>query len=170
VGAALLSRTIDTSSTVLEALYSKPSSLLPHLENGYIEAISAVLSSPATPRQLIRLHVTFLSHHFAREYPTTIKIVVERCLWPFLLFTKAKQKTSAAVWDILESEDCSDGLTEFQLLRGCLVVIRDLEQNFVATEDERTSDPVLQKLAAIDIALANRIAGILKPLIPVTRS
>ena len=94
---------------------------------------------------------------------------MEQCLWPFLLFTKARQKTSAAVWDILESEDCSDGLTEFQLLRGCLVVIRDLEENFVATEDEGASDPVLQKFTAIDIALANRIAGILKALIPVTR-
>jgi len=159
IGAALTSRTIDTSSTVLEVLYSKPSALLPHLQKGYLEAIAAVLSSPATPRQLIRLHVTFLSHHFVKTYPTAVKAVVERCLWPFLLFTKAKQKTSAAVWDILDSEDCSDDLTEFQLLRGCSVIIRDLEENFVATQDEGDSDPGLQKLAAIDIALANRIAG-----------
>ena len=145
---------------MLEALYSKPPSLLPHLENGYLEAIAAVLSSPATPRQLVRLHVAFLSHHFSKKYPSAIKVVVEQCLWPFLLFTKAKQKTSAAVWDILESEDCSDGLTEFQLLRGCLVIIRDLEENFVATQDERDPDPGLQKLAAIDVALVNRIAGI----------
>ena len=94
--------------------------------------------------------------------------MVEQCLWPFLLFTKARQKTSAAVWDILESEDCNDSLTEFQLLRGCLVIIRDLEENFVATEDEGASDPVLQRLTAINIALANRIAGILKPLTLVT--
>ena len=159
IGAALISRTIDTSSTVLEVLYSKPSALLPHLEKGYLEAIAAVLSSPATPRQLIRLHVTFLSHHFVKTYPTTVKVVVERCLWPFLLFTKAKQKTSAAVWDILDSEDCSDDLTEFQLLRGCLVTIRDLEENFIATQDEGDSDSELQKLAAIDVALANRISG-----------
>lgn len=159
IGAALISRTIDTSSTVLQVLYSKPSILLPHLENGYLEAIAAVLSSPATPRQLIRLHVTFLSHHFVKTYPTTVKVVVERCLWPFLLFTKAKQKTSAAVWDILDSGDCGDDITGFQLLRGCLVVIRDLEENFVATQDQGDSDPGLQKLAAIDVALANRIAG-----------
>ena len=149
---------------MLEALYSKPPSLLPHLENGYIEAISAVLSSPATPRQLTRLHVTFLSHYFSKKYPGTVRVIVERCLWPFLLFTKAKQKTSAAVWDILESEDCSDDLTEFQLLRGCLVTIRDLEQNFIATQDEGDSDPELQKLATIDVALANRIAGIFEPI------
>lgn len=144
---------------MLEVLYSKPSALLPHLKEGYLEAIAAVLSSPATPRQLIRLHITFLSHHFAKAYPTTAKVVVERCLWPFLLFTKGRQKTSSAVWDILDSEDCSDGLTEFQLLRGCLVIIRDLEENFVAIQDEGDSDPGLQKLAAIDVALANRIAG-----------
>jgi len=159
IGAALISRTIDTSSTVLEVLYSKPSALLPHLEKGYLEAMVAVLSSPATPRQVIHLHVAFLSHHFVKTYPTTVKVVVERCLWPFLLCTKAKQKTSAAVWDILDSEDCSDDLTEFQLLRGCLVIIRDLEENFVATQDEGDPDPGLQKLAAIDAALANRIAG-----------
>jgi U3 small nucleolar RNA-associated protein 10 len=140
-------------------LYSKPSALLPHLENGYLEAIAAVLSSPATPRQLIRLHVTFLSHHFAKTYPSAVKVVVERCLWPFLLFTKAKQKTTAAVWDILDSEDCSDDLAEVQLLRGCLVIVRDLEENFVATQDEGDFDSGLQKLAAIDIALAARIAG-----------
>jgi len=144
---------------VLEALYSKPTALLPHLEKGYLEAVATVLSSPATPRQLIRLHITFLSHHFVKTYPRTAKVVVERCLWPFLLFTKAKQKTSAAVWDILESEDCSDDLTEYQLLRGCLAVIRDLEQNFVATNDQGVSDPGTQKFAAIDVGLANRISG-----------
>lgn len=143
---------------MLEALYSKPSALLPHLEKGYLEAISAVLSSPATPRQLVRLHATFLSHHFVKTYPTTVKVVVEQCLWPFLLFTKAKQKTSAAVWDILDSENCSDDLTKFQLLRGCLVTIRDLKENFVVTQDG-DSDPGLQKLAIVDVALANRIAG-----------
>ena len=145
---------------MLEALYSKPPALLPYLEEGYLEAVAAVLSSPATPRQIIRLHVTFLSHHFAKKYPSTTKVVVERCLWPFLLFTKAKQKTSAAVWDILESEDCGDGLTGSQLLRGCLVTIRDLEQNFVATKDEGASDPGVQKLIAIDVALANRVSGV----------
>ena len=133
--------------------------MLPHLEKGYLEAVAVVLSSPSTPRQLIRLHVTFLSHHFSKTYPNLIKVVVERCLWPFLVFTKAKQRTSAAVWDILESEDCSDELTEFHLLRGCLVIVRDLEQNFVATRDEGASDPALQKLAAINVALAGRIAG-----------
>jgi U3 small nucleolar RNA-associated protein 10 len=146
---------------VLEALYSKPSALLPHLEKGYLEAIAAVLSSPAAPRQIIRLHVTFLSNYFVKTYPNSIKFVIERCIWPFLLFTKAKQKTSAAVWDILESEDCCDSITKFQLLRGCLAIIRDLEQNFVATQGEGSSDPGLQKLAAIDVALANRIAGML---------
>lgn len=144
---------------MLEALYSKPSALLPYLERGYLEAVSAVLSSPATPRQLIRLHITFLTHHFVMTYPTTVKVVVERCLWPFMLFTRTKQKTSTAVWDVLDSEDCSDRLTEFQLVRGCLVIIRDLEENFVATKDEGDPDPGLQQLAAIDIALANRIAG-----------
>lgn len=42
--------------------------------------------------------------------------------------------------------------------------MRDLEENFVATEDEGDSDPGLQKLAAIDVALANRIAGMSKAL------
>lgn len=137
--------------------------MLPHLEKGYLEAVATVLSSPTTPRQLIRIHVTFLCHHFVKTYPATIKIVVERCLWPFLLLTKARQKASAAVWDILDSEDCSDDLNEFQLLRGCLVLIRDLEENFVATQDEGDPDSGLQKLAAIDIALAGRIAGMFKP-------
>ena len=163
IAAALISRTIDTSSTVLEALYSKPSALLPHLQKGYLEAIIVVLSSLTTPRQLIRLHLTFLSHHFINAYPSTVNIVVERCLWPFLLFTKAKQKTSSAVWDILESEDCSDEVTDFQLLRGCLATVRELEQNPVTSQDEGSSDPGLQKLAVIDVALANRIAGVLKP-------
>ena len=144
---------------MLEALYSKPSALLPRVKNGYLEATATVLSSPATPRQLIRLHVTFLLHHFVEAYPSTTNVVVERCLWPFLLFTKARQKTSSAVWDILESEDCSGEVTDFQLLRGCLVVLRGLEQNAVASHDEGASDHGLQKLAIIDIALANRVAG-----------
>lgn len=164
ISAALASRAVDTSSTVLEALYSKPSALLPHLKKGYLEATATVLSSSATPRQLIRLHVTFLLHHFVKAYPSAISVVVERCLWPFLLFTKAKQKTSYAVWDILESEDCSDEVADFQLLRGSLVVLRGLEQNAVASHDEGASDYGLQKLATIDIALANRIAGPFKCL------
>lgn len=149
---------------MLEALYSKPSALLPHLEKGYLEAVATVLSSSVTPRQLIRLHITFLSRHFVKTYPGTVRIVVEQCLWPFLLFTKARQKTSAAVWDILESEDCSDDLTEYQLLRGCLVIIRNLEQIFAVTEDQGDSDPGVQNLAAIDVGLANRISGMLNAL------
>lgn len=90
-------------------------------------------------------------------------MVVKRCIWPFLLFTKAKQKTSSAAWDILESEDCSDEIADFPLLRGCLAIVRELEQKVVASQDEGDSDPGLQKLAAIDIALASRIAGAIKP-------
>ena len=159
VTAALISRTIDTSSAVLEALYSKPSVLLPHLQNGYLETVATVLTSPATPRQLIRPHVAFLLHHFIKAYPTTINTVVERCLWPFLLFTKARKKTSSAVWDIIESEDCSEEAAGFALLRGCLSVVRELERNYVAPHDEGAPDHGLQILVDIDIALANRIAG-----------
>jgi hypothetical protein len=104
-------------------------------------------------------------------YTKNINAVVERCLWPFLLFTKARQKTSSAIWDILESEDCSDKVTDSKLLRGCLATVRDQEQNFVASQDEGAPDTVLQKLAAIDIALANRIAGTVDifPLVPFLR-
>jgi U3 small nucleolar RNA-associated protein 10 len=165
VTAALISRTVDTNPTVLEALYSNPRALLPHLKEEYLEAVATVLSSPTTPRQLIRLHVDFLSHHFVEAYPGTIDAVVGQCLWPFLLFTKAKQKTTLAVWDILESEDCSDKVTESQLLRGCLIIVRELEQNFVASHNE-ASDVGLQRLAAIDVALAGRIAGMFGSLLP----
>lgn len=88
---------------------------------------------------------------------------MERCLWPFLLLTKAKQKTSSAVWDILQSGDCCDELTDFQLLRGCLAIVRELEQNFVTLQDGGASDRGLQRLAAINVALASRIAGVFKP-------
>ena len=89
--------------------------------------------------------------------------MVERCLWPFLLFTKAKQKTSSAVWDILESEDCSSKVTDSQLLCGCLAIVREREQNFLSPQDGGDSNPGLQTLAAIDLALASKIAGVSKP-------
>lgn len=164
VTAALISRIVDTNPTVLEALYSNPRALLPHLKKEYLEAVATVLSSPTTPRQIIRLHVAFLSHRFVKVYPGTIDAVVEQCLWPFLLFTKAKQKTTLAVWDILEAEDCSDKVTDSQLLRGCLTIVRELEQNFIASNNE-ASDVGLQRLAAIDVALAGRMAGMFGPLL-----
>jgi U3 small nucleolar RNA-associated protein 10 len=137
--------------------------VLPHLQKGYLDAIATVLSSPTTPRQLTRIHLTFLSHHFVKAYPSTVNVVVERCLWPFLLFTKAKQMTSSAVWDILGSEGCSDEITDFQLLRGCPALVCELERNFAASQGEGGSNPGLRKLAAIGAALASRISGVFEP-------
>ncbi|KDQ54552.1 hypothetical protein JAAARDRAFT_135194 [Jaapia argillacea MUCL 33604] len=133
IHSALLARVFDTSIQVLETLYSVPSLLKPiFLEHAstYLKSVASVLvpSTSTTPsRHIIRLHLTFILHHFSSSSTSQAeeetnaggrREIFETILFPFLLFSKPRQKTASLVWDII-----GGGVKGFEIISGCLDVV-----------------------------------------------
>jgi len=102
----LISRLQDPSAIVLEALYSKPSAITPIMlsdSTTYISSLCASVSSQAKhKRAILRLHLSHLaSHLWTIADPSIRDDIFHRILFPFLLFTKPRQKTAELVWDII---------------------------------------------------------------------
>jgi U3 small nucleolar RNA-associated protein 10 len=87
---------------------------------------------------------------------------VDECLWPFLMFSKTRHKTTAAVWEILESDECSEGIAKFELLGGCLDAVRWEEGKDNVTDDRdeaKDGQSSVDTMVRVNLALSNRIAG-----------
>ncbi|KAJ6578862.1 hypothetical protein DFH09DRAFT_980162 [Mycena vulgaris] len=122
VQAALMARVQDTSSIVLGALYAEPSHMVSvFLSNPktYLDSLSMATMGPKPKRQLLRLHLVFLATHFCpAATPALLEDVFHKVLFPFLLFSKARQHTADLVWEIIEQHPA----THYELLAGCAKV------------------------------------------------
>lgn len=151
---------VDTNVQVLTALYSNPSVLLTTLDESYLDEVIQLLSSTqASPsRQLVRAHLTFITHHFVSKFPSLVGKVVSDCLWPFLMYSKPRQKSAAAVWEILESIDCCEEISKYEILGGCVDTIRWEEGKDQPPPEGGDGDANVMKMARVDMALASKIA------------
>lgn len=158
----------DTSAPVLEALYANPAELLPIIFNdasAYIDTISHVLhSSPAPGRSIIKAHVTFVARHL---YPALVersdgtkltgRLFYDVAL-PFLLYSKPRQKTASAIWEILEAtekvDDATFGLARYELLAGCVDAAR-----WETSDDREGGNRSASSFIKVNLAVAGRIAG-----------
>jgi U3 small nucleolar RNA-associated protein 10 len=80
------------------------------------------------------------------------------------MFSKPRHKTTAAVWEVLESEVCSEEITKHELLGGCLDAVRWEEGKDKPPTDGEEDEAAnrhsnVDTMARVDLALANRIAG-----------
>lgn len=160
IQAALLARLLDPSIPVLTALYANPSVTLTFLGDTYLGLITTLLNSATTSpsRHLVLTHLTFLIQHFIPAHPDLATKAITECLWPFLIFSKPRQKTVAAVWDLLEQETCSTEISTHDLLGGCLDAIRWEEGKVSTTSEENSSNANVDQMARVDLALANKLA------------
>jgi len=158
--AGLRARVVDTNTQVLAALYSNPSALLPILDESFLDQVIQLLcSAQASPsRQLVRAHLTFITHHFVSKFPSLAGKVFSDCLWPFLIYSKPRQKTAAAVWEVLESTDCCEEISKYEILGGCVDAVRWEEGKDQPLPEGGDGDANVMKMARVDIALASKIA------------
>ncbi|KAK7688534.1 hypothetical protein QCA50_008072 [Cerrena zonata] len=153
IRSALLTRVQDTSASVLEALYSDPVQLLPIIledPSAYLDNLRRALHTSTSPgRNVIKAHITFLSQHLFTalieqdDGSKSISRLIFDIILPFALFSKPRQKTASAVWEIIEGSEIS----KYELLLGCSDVLK--------WETQATSGDALAK---VNLAIAARIA------------
>lgn len=104
------------------------------------------------------MHFSFLSAHFWAHSGATAEFREEafwRLFFPFLLFTKPRQKTAEVVWDAV-GKCLSSGVglgPEMSLgwLKGCLELVAEGGKG-----DEEDS---MERMLKLDFAVAEKIAG-----------
>ena len=139
----------DAEVEVLQTLYDEPETLTSVLTRepiAFISALELAISSPtAKPkRAVLRTHLLYLVTHFWPATPETTQLeIFHRILFPLLLFTKARQKSTEAVWTIL-----GDILGSVEWLRDCSTIK-------LANVSDST-----EGLVSINSELAGKIAGV----------
>ncbi|KAI0070967.1 hypothetical protein K474DRAFT_1669523 [Panus rudis PR-1116 ss-1] len=165
---ALLSRVQDPNATVVDALYANTTQLLPLVladVKAYVDNVISVLRPESSPnRLLIKSHLTFISQHLypALSSLNTVAELSNRIFYelflPFLLYTKPRQKTAAAVWELLEAtekiDDTTSGFARYELLSGCVDAVRWEE----GASAEGSKEQNIATMTKVNLAIANRIA------------
>ncbi|OCH90866.1 hypothetical protein OBBRIDRAFT_729952 [Obba rivulosa] len=171
VKSALRARVQDSNPAVLAAVYGEPEQLLPVLledPGTYISSVITALhkSQPAPPRSVIRAHLSFLAEHFlcaiSTSSPSVVDHAVDEAFFPYLLFSKPKQKTAAFVWEILEarSADYTDtkGIGRHELLAGCVDAVRWEQGRQSGGRPEEDDYRNTEEMSRVNLALAAKIA------------
>lgn len=154
----------DTSVAVLETLYSDAAattSIFKSDANEYLSGIAAITSSHTKPkRNILRLHLAYLLESF---WPSVDKDIQQKIfhqvLFPFLLFSKPRQKTVELVWSLLATHvpSASGAATQngIDWVSGCA--------ELVTSSEDLSSADVMNK---INYDVAGKIAGkqLLEPL------
>lgn len=142
-------RLSDTNAQVIEAVYSRPQVVTSVFSDmSFLDAVSHSLQSSEIPKAVIRLHFAFIVEHLYPKMPDLAPAIFERIYFPFLLFSKPRQKTAVYVWQLLEGS----GLAKYQLFTGCIHVIA---VNKPIDGQSRS----VEEMARLNLALATCIAG-----------
>jgi len=171
---AFLARVHDSSISVLKALYSEPSVLLPVLQSDpapFIKAVSeaVVAKSSQVSRAILRTHLSFLALHLLPVVPQDlVENAFSHAFFPFLLFSKPKFRTAQTVWEIVEAAQKSTpevGLARCESLEGCVEVMKEEERRFLERTRTRKDKSVasafenVEVMSRVNLAVASRMAG-----------
>ncbi|KAL0952425.1 hypothetical protein HGRIS_006698 [Hohenbuehelia grisea] len=172
---SLLVRTIDTEVSVIEELYRTPSAVLPIFSahpDAYLTHLTTVLcGAEAKPkRALVKAHLSFLTTHFCpgvassttaadamavddTQAPTSALLAraFHGVVFPFLLYSKPKQHTAEAVWELL-AESSAEGLREYEWLSGCI------DTWAYEKEQHKADSDAIEFMASMNTALSSKIA------------
>jgi len=154
VHSALLTRVQDTSTQVLDALYTNPVLVIPifsrNSETFIAHLVSSLCSAGSKPaRALLRTHFTFLASHFCPTVePSVVGELFHKIFFPFMLFSKPRQRTAETVWETISDSEAAGGLGKYELLGGCACLWK-----------ETNNTNLVEKMGALNLALASKIAG-----------
>ncbi|KAF7420871.1 snoRNA-binding rRNA-processing protein utp10 [Pleurotus ostreatus] len=185
---ALLRRIVDDESEVVAAVYAEPGIMTPIILanlHTYLAYLSTALCADPSPspsskpvhkpksrRALIKMHLAFAAHHVcvAADDAGVAERVFRGVVFPFVMYSKARQNTAEGVWEIVDadakaaagvgSKGSKGGrISECDWLGGCVDVWRaEKEKEKESTEGR---DDHVSKMAAMNLALAGKIAGTL---------
>ncbi|KAF8192665.1 hypothetical protein K438DRAFT_2017867 [Mycena galopus ATCC 62051] len=158
IRAALLARVQDTSAIVLNVLYAEPASILPVFlgdPKPYLDFLSATLTGSSKPkRSLLRLHLGFLLTHFCpAATPASMEDVFHKILFPFLLFSKARQHSVDLVWELIAQHPSA----QYGLLSGCADAWAAEKENEKEEADGDATERMVRLNQAITAKLAENI-------------
>ncbi|KAM6493306.1 hypothetical protein JOM56_011440 [Amanita muscaria] len=155
IHSALIVRVQDTETEVLEALYEKPDVITPLLlknANAYIDALVLSFRSFGSKpkRNILKLHLSFLAKHFNTKADNhVIASVFHSIFFPFLLFSKARQRTAEMVWDIIEEGMPDAESSTYELLHGCAAIVHGAKGK---------SEDSIQTMSEINSNVASQMA------------
>ncbi|KIJ47283.1 hypothetical protein M422DRAFT_226418, partial [Sphaerobolus stellatus SS14] len=142
---ALRSRAIDNDPAVITALYSKPElngQIFVH--DSYIETVSRALTSEEISRTVMRLHFGVIPTLVSKFKQGQMHALFDQIYFPYLIFSKPRQKTAALVWQSL-----IDNEFKYELFKGCPDI-------FKATKKEDGLS--VEEMAKLNFAIATHIA------------
>ena len=118
--------------------------------------MSLALTSPEKPkRNIIKLHLQYLTSHFWPATETSIHDeIFHRILFPFLLFTKSRQKTVELVWDLIGDRllNGTESGSTLNWLDGCVALIKTEMAKTEQTDGE-------ELMNQINFSVSSKIAG-----------
>lgn len=156
---AFLARVHDSDLQVLEALYAEPAVLTRVFSQNattYIDNLSQAIVTPSAKpkRSVIRIHLSYLVSHLCPSLDTTVlDQVFHEILFPFLLFSKPRQRTAELVWDIIAQhlEDPKyNAALGFGLINGFAGVVNEMK--------DKNNDANVEKMASLNATLSSKIA------------
>ncbi|KAI6117492.1 hypothetical protein EV401DRAFT_2197674 [Pisolithus croceorrhizus] len=158
IQSALLGRIYDPHHDVLQALYASPDLFLSTvtLSTTPKKLLDAIVSQllPAPPaRSILHAHAEFLADPFVKAYPELLDTVQQDALFPFLLASKAKFRTSYGVWDAINKS----GGFQTGWLKGCVEVWNRVSLLEEGCEKEDTED-FLEKICEANVGVVGTIA------------
>jgi U3 small nucleolar RNA-associated protein 10 len=164
----------DSSIVVLNALYSKPSVLLPILlpdSSTFIKAVTeAIIAKPAqSSRAILRTHLSFLVEHLlSAASQDVVEDAFFNAIFPFLLFSKPKFRTAQAVWEIVEAAQETTpeaGFARCSSIEGCIDILKEEERQFLEKAKARKDKSLpsafedTEVMRRVNLAVASRMAG-----------
>jgi U3 small nucleolar RNA-associated protein 10 len=118
-------------------------------------------------RALTKAHVSFIAGHFYPSisdtpgYSELQVFIALHILFPQLIFSKVRSKSTSLVWEILEScekQASSSSISSHELFRGCIEAVR-WEEGKAPKETSEASYERTQTMADANVALAAKLAG-----------
>ncbi|KIO05768.1 hypothetical protein M404DRAFT_103232, partial [Pisolithus tinctorius Marx 270] len=158
IQSALLGRVYDPHHGVLQALYASADLFLSTVTLSTTPKklldviVSQLLLTPA--RSVLHAHTEFLAGPFTKAYPEVLDSVQQDALFPFLLASKAKFKTSSGVWGAINKS----GGFQTGWLKGCIDVWNRLSLLDEGCEKEDT-DEFSEKICEVNVGVVGIIAG-----------
>ncbi|KAG8215319.1 hypothetical protein J3R82DRAFT_8910 [Butyriboletus roseoflavus] len=161
IQSALLGRAYDTHVEVLQALYTSPglflSTVVPTTSpQQLLDVITSQLFPTPPHRVVLRAHAAFLAGPFTKAHPDFASAVQQTALFPFLLASKAKFKTTRSVWDAIKE----GGGFQTGWLRGCVAVWdqASLLGKEVLGADKDDTNGGSEKVCEANLGVADKIA------------